>query len=62
MFAQLDLLAPGVPTIFDIPSEMTSEMTSNAGEAQIREVNTESIDFKILMKSILVMSPLLFKV
>lgn len=53
MSAQLDLLAPGVPTIFDIPSEMTS----NAGEAQIREVNTESIDFKILMKSILVMSP-----
>ena len=53
MFAQLDLLAPGVPTIFDIPSEMTS----NAGEAQIREVNTESIDFKILMKSILVIRP-----
>ena len=54
----MDLLAPGVPTIFDIPSEMTS----NAGEAQIREVNTESIDFKILMKIILVMSPFPSKV
>ena len=54
----MDLLAPGVPTIFDIPSEMTS----NAGEAQIREVNTESIDFKILMKSILVMRPFPSKV
>lgn len=49
-YLQLDLLAPGVPTEFDIPSEMTAD----PGDALIRKVNPESIDFKNLMKEILV--------
>ncbi len=50
LYLQLDLVAPGVPTEFDIPSEMTAA----PGDALIRKVNPESIDFKNLMKEILV--------
>ena len=50
LYLQLDLIAPGVPTEFDIPSEMTAA----PGDALIRKVNPDSIDFKNLMKEILV--------
>ncbi len=50
LYFKLDLLAPGVPTGFEIPNEMTAD----PGDALIRKVNPDSIDFKNLMKEILV--------